>query len=474
MRTKQLLALLFVATLHCVGYCQIYTPSIIDDNMVVRRNSTARIWGWSGASENVYIVADWNLSDTICVRSDPSARFEAEIPTPEAGGPYTIKIMAGGDQRVITNVMVGEVWLCSGQSNMQMSMACLYGTQVDYGGEFATLNNPMIRTFKVHRVGADTPQNDCRGSWDAASATSISDISLTAYFFAKRLQQELGIPIGIVVSAWGGTSAEVWLPERAMEQNPEIEPSAELISTDDYRPFHTARLYNSMIAPLVPFNFSGTIWYQGEGNIVSHQYYDGVMRSLIDSWREDFNPDMPFYFVQIAPFFYNGTSSKRSPYLREVQYQTSKYDNCGMVVINDLLDNPYNIHPANKPDVGARLADMALSRHYAHQGYDCSYPEIISVVPNGKKIAVELSNCQEGITLSDAEYHGFEIASQDGQFHKAKVRVEAPSTLILESKEVKSPVYVRYLFDDGSLCGVHNQAGLPLVPFRNDDIPFQQ
>lgn len=445
---------------------EIKLPSIIGDNMVVRRNSTAKIWGWTHAADHLYIVADWNLSDTVRVKADECAKFETEIKTPEAGGPYSIKIIGSNAQTILENVMVGEVWLCGGQSNMQMSMGNTYGTKVEYADEISKINNSNIRIFTVPRIGADYPQIDCDGEWEKCNSKSALDVSLAAYFFAQKLQKELNVPIGVVSDAWGGTNAETWIPERAIADCPEIIPSVEGNDKTEWWPLDCGKLYNGMIAPLVPFNFSGAIWYQGESNIVVPEYYDTVMKTLIDSWREDFNKDMPFYFAQIAPFKYNGRSSNNSAYLREQQVITSSYEGCGMIVLNDVIDDTNNIHPADKKSVGYRFADIALNRTYNLKEYICNYPEIDKVSQSKGKLIITIKNCPEGFSIIERDNSGFKIAAKDGNFVDAKMEMK-DNTIILSAKEVKEPIYVRYLFDDASICTVKSNNGLPLIPYRN-------
>lgn len=196
--------------------------------MVVKRNSTTKIWGWDKAGREVAIVASWNSADTLRVKCDPDSRFMVDIATPDAGGPYTIHIMGQGETKVIRNVMSGEVWLCGGQSNMQMSMASLFGTKVDY--EFEALDNPNIRTLFVPLKSSSSPQEDCHAEWNECQGDMMGDVSLAAYFFAERLQAELGIPIGIVMSSYGGTNAETWISQEAAATNPDVELSAKAMT----------------------------------------------------------------------------------------------------------------------------------------------------------------------------------------------------------------------------------------------------
>lgn len=457
---------MFIAIMPCFAY-DIATPSIIGDNMVVNRHSSAKIWGWDKAGKKVAIVASWNPTDTVRVMCDSNSRFEADIATPGAGGPYTIEIMGTGKKRVIRNVMSGEVWLCGGQSNMQMSMSSLFGTKVDYKAEFAKIDNPNIRTFFVPLKASSSPQEDCGGEWNECHADIMGDVSLAAYFFAERLQSELGVPVGIVMSSWGGTNAEVWVSEEAAATNGDVELSAKAMAPKTWKPIKTASLYNSMINPLVPFRFSGALWYQGESNVVDPRYYDSSMRTLIDCWRSDFGTDMPFYFAQIAPYDYKGESLNKSAYLREQQLLTSTYENCGMIVINDLVHDYKNIHPKDKRSVGYRFAEMAMGRLYGVEGTNCVYPTVESVEIKGNKAILKIS---ESVKQISKEQSGFKIAGRDGNFVDAQIKIKG-DMITVSAKGVSKPQYVRYLFDDGSTCAIKGaESELPLTPFRNDTI----
>ncbi len=459
---KNLITLIFAALgiVTQVFAFEILTPSVVGDNMVVQRNSTAKIWGWAKAGSQVAIVADWNSADTVRVKCDVYSRFEATIPTPEAGGPYTIQIVVGGKKKVVENVMSGEVWLCGGQSNMQLSLSSTWGTKVDYHKYFSTLDNPNIRIFRVPLVGSDSPQDDCRGEWKECEGSMMNNTSLAAYFFAERLQAELGMAVGIVTSSWGGTNAEPWIAKEAIEANDDIGRSLESIK----KLIKPSTLYNAMIYPLVPYVFNGVIWYQGEANVPSYEYYDSVMRSLIDCWREGFGEDMPFYFAQIAPYTYKGALVGRSPYLREQQYITSQYDNCAMVVINDLVHDVKNIHPKDKKSVGYRFADMVLSRMYGVETIDSRYPEVESVEIKGGKMVLRLN---VSVEVAEGATSGFRIAGEDGEFVDAQAKIKG-NVILLSASGVKRPRYVRYLFDDASTCAIKGENGLPMVPFRND------
>ncbi len=436
--------------------------------MLLKRNSDVKLWGWNKAGFKVSLIAEWNPTDTLKATCDCNGRFEAKVATPDAGGPYKIEIIgADAESKVIENVMIGEVWICGGQSNMHMCPDIPHGTKVDYDSYFAELDNPNIRTFVTPLVGEKYPQSHCDAQWQECNAQTIGNVSFAAYFFAERLQKELGVPIGIVMSSWGGTNAETWISESFAQSNDDVAKSASAMSARNWKPIATGSLYNGMINPLVPFSFSGAIWYQGESNVVDPSYYASSMRTLVDCWRADFGSQMPFYAVQIAPYDYKGESLNKSPYLREQQTIAAQYDNCGQVVINDLVDDVKNIHPKNKLDVGYRLADMALQRHYQLQGYDSYYPEVQGVEIKGDKVILTIKNCGGGVELINPDMSGFQLATAEGDFVDAAAKVKG-NVVTLSAKGVKSPLYVRYLFDDAATCAVKGKNGLPLIPFRND------
>jgi sialate O-acetylesterase len=336
-------------------------PSVFSDNMVLQQNSEASIWGWGNAGELVKIVAGWNSADTITVKADNSARWETSLKTVDAGGPYSIQIL-GSSAVELKNVMLGEVWICSGQSNMEWSV----NMGIDNGEEEASkADHPGIRIFHIPKKGAEYPQQDCDAAWKVCTPETMRTTSAVGYFFARELHKNLNVPVGIIVSAWGGTPAEVWIEKSRIENVPGLNENKYALSYD-WWPGEPGVLYNSMIYPVVPYGIAGAIWYQGESNVSNHQVYASLMKTLIENWRSDFKKDFPFYFVQIAPYSYGEEGT--SEYVREQQAKVEKEVlNTGMVVVSDLVDNINDIHPRNKLDVGKRLARVALAETYHRQ-----------------------------------------------------------------------------------------------------------
>lgn len=439
---------------------KITLPSVFSDNMVLQQNSNVPIWGWSDPAETIKIVTSWN-KDTIKVKADNSSKWTTSIKTSAAGGPYSIQILGNGKVQ-LNNVMLGEVWICSGQSNMEMSVnwKLINGEE-----EAAKATNANIRILHVQKIGAEFPQQTCNATWTVCSPETMRATSATGYFFARELQQKLNVPVGIIVSAWGGTPAEVWIEKSRIENNPVLNKS-KVTEHYDWWPSVAGTTYNSMIAPVVPYGIAGAIWYQGEANCSNYPIYSLLMKTLIENWRTDFKKDFPFYFVQIAPYTYGANG--KAEFLREQQELASKtVSNTGMVVISDLVDNVKDIHPKNKLDVGKRLAAYALAETYKLNIGEYKSPFFESLKIEKDKVRISFSNAAAGLKCTGKSPAKFMIAGDDKNFVPATAKIDG-STIIVSSKLVKYPVAVRFCFDDATMPDVFSMGGLPVAPFRTD------
>jgi sialate O-acetylesterase len=458
---RKLVAISLFLLIHFQILAKITLPAVFTDNMVLQRNSQVAIWGWANPSEKIKIVGSWNSKDTIVAITKNTSQWMAKLPTTEAGGPYTLTLIAG-NTITLQNVMLGEVWICSGQSNMEWSVnaGIINGEQ-----EAAQANHPNIRFFHIPRVGADFPQDDCKASWTVCTPETMRTTSAVGYFFGRELQQNLNVPIGLIVSAWGGTPAEVWVPKDLIENNSALKNAA----YDDgaaWWPSAPGTTYNAMIAPVVPYGIAGAIWYQGESNRYRPHTYGQLMTTLIESWRKDFEKPFPFYYVQIAPYTYD---NKGKAYIvREQQAKTMKeVPNTGMVVVSDLVDNIKDIHPKNKLDVGKRLAAWALAETYGKKQGIYKSPMYQSMKAEKGKIRVSVENADNGLQVKGKTITGFQIAGEDQKFVDATAQLKGKE-IIVSSKAVKNPVAVRFCFDETSMPIVFNKEGLPLAPFRTD------
>ena len=458
---KRTLIIVLVLSFFTINmYGRIILPSVFADNMVLQQNSEVAIWGWSDPGETIRIIASWN-KDTVKVKADNSSKWTTSIKTIAAGGPYSIQILGNGKVQ-LNNVMLGEVWICSGQSNMEMSVnwKLINGEE-----EAAKAANANIRIFHVEKTGAEYPQQNCNASWAVCSPESMRASSAVGYFFARELQQKLNVPVGIIVSAWGGTPAEVWIEKSLVENNPVLNKSKYNEHFDGW-PGEAGTTYNSMIAPIVPYGIAGAIWYQGESNCGNYPIYSLLMKTLIENWRADFKKDFPFYFVQIAPFAYGEKGT--SEYLREQQELASRtIPKTGMAVISDLVDDIKDIHPKNKHDVGKRLAAYALAETYKQNMGEYKSPFYESMNIEKDKVRIRFSHATEGLRCTGKSPVKFMIAGEDQKFVPGTAKIEG-NEVIVSSKLVKAPVAVRFCFDDTTMPDIFSANGLPLAPFRTD------
>jgi sialate O-acetylesterase len=391
--------------------------------MVLQQNSEIRLWGWAEPLEKVEIRTSWN-GEVISTVTDSHANWSIQVMTPEAGGPYEIKI-SGYNQILLKNVMIGEVWVCSGQSNMQWPLS----GGVNRGEEeIPSANLPDIRLFQVVRKSSEAEQIDLQGKWQVCRPETAKDFSAVGYFFAKQLQQNLKIPVGIINSSWGGTPAEAWIPAKYFIAKDSLHEASEKLEPQPWGPQKPAFVYNTMIHPLRNIQIAGVIWYQGEANVINANYYDHVFSQLIASWRDIWKQELPFYYVQIAPFAYG--QPEEGVLVREAQRRVlQKVGNTGMVVISDIADLE-DIHPKEKLEVGNRLARMVLKKHYKALDELVESPMLSGIEIQKNKVYVEFDHC-EGLYFEPNSESLFELAGADGIFFPARARIRDERVLLV-------------------------------------------
>ena len=455
--------LAFTLFLTVTGIAQVRLPAIFSDNMVLQRESDVTIWGWSSPGEKIFITNSWS-NNVDSAQATGLAKWSVKIKTPAAGGPYTLTIK-GSNTITYNNVMIGEVWVCSGQSNMEWSSV---NGLPEMDAELPNSANSNIRLFHLPKTTATYPQDNCPGTWKSCDAKSLKNFSAVAYFFGKKLQKELNVPIGLINTSWGGTPAEVWTPEDAVASNDELKQAAAKIGVTNWWPSTAGANYNAMIYPIINYNIAGAIWYQGESNTGTASTYDKLMRTMIDSWRKAWKKDFPFYYVEIAPFKYGNKNI--GALLREAQTQTLAHPKTGMVVITDLVENIKDIHPRQKIGVGERLAGWALAETYNKQGIVYKSPMYKTMEVNKNKVTVYFDNAADGLILKGTEKKAteFYIAGEDKNFLPADVKIEKDH-IILTNKQIKNPVAVRFGFSNTAIGNIFNKAGLPVNPFRTDN-----
>jgi len=448
-------------TLCFVSLCtlaNIRLPNIISDNMVLQRESTVTLWGWAAAKEKIVITTSWNNeSDTIVTSG--LANWRRTINTPAAGGPYTITFK-GMNTIVLQNVMIGEVWVCSGQSNMAFGNKQLMD-------ELPNSANSNIRLFNMPHTISSYPQDNAPGEWKECSPEGLKGFSAVAYFFGKKLQADLHVPVAIINSSWGGTTAETWTPAEEINNNEILNKAAAGQKPNIWWPTNPGCIYNAMIYPLANFSISGVIWYQGESNVSRADTYSALLTTMITSWRNLWGKNFPFYYVQIAPYKYG--SKNVGALLREQQVKTLAVPNTGMITITDLVDDVKNIHPQNKRDVGIRLANYALAETYGQSITAHKNPMFKKMELDNNKAVLYFDNAPDGLMTKDGkEATEFYIAGDDKNFLPAKVKIKKDRILV-SNNQIQKPVAVRFSFSNTAMSNIFSKEGLPVCPFRTDD-----
>lgn len=457
MKSVSILLLLFLCSLSS-GFA-VSLPAIFGDHMVLQQNSEIVIWGWGKSLEEITVTPSWN-GESISTVANADAEWRVTLQTPKAGGPYTITVK-GYNTIILNDILLGEVWICSGQSNMEWSARA----GIDNADQIEKANHPEIRFFNVKHRTADHPQLDLDGNWAVSTPESTIDFSAIAYFFGRELHKNLDVPIGLINSSWGGTPAEVWVHKDTIAENATLASEAAKIQEMPWGPKDSGKSYNAMISPLIPYRIAGALWYQGETNTYSPQTYTELLSTLISSWRAAWGYDFPFYYVQIAP--YNYGRALEGAVLRDAQRKTLTVPNTGMVVISD-IGNVEDIHPRNKLDVGVRLANLALNKSYDKNNLPASGPLYKKMEVEGKKIRIDFDYADQGLVAKGGKLTSFEIAGEDQKFFPADAKIDDGSVLVW-SKAVKKPVAVRFAFTNKASPNLFNKEGLPASTFRTDD-----
>lgn len=470
---------LFCVVLLCVSQAvaDVSLPKIVGSNMVLQRESEVRLWGTADPGEDVTIVVDW-LDTRLSTRADAKGDWSVSLKTGKAGGPHAVSI-SGKNTIKLTNILFGEVWLASGQSNMEMPLIKVSGAYTgikDAADEVANAKYPDIRLFQAGNFSSKVPLDDVQPGitmygippakcvWQECSPETVPVFASTAYFFARELHRQLKVPIGIIDSSWGGTPAEAWTPIvglKKLKLDADVKQAETRAQQSDQK--IPSRLYNGMIHPLRKYRIKGVVWYQGEGNSGRANRYRELFSTMITQWRAAFEHEFPFYFVQISPFNYGRTNSA---YLREAQLETLSLRGTGMAVTMD-IGNLKDIHPKNKQEVGRRLALWALAKDYG-KDIPFSGPLYRESKTEGTKIRLKFRYADTGLATSDGKppTH-FELAGSDKVFHPAAAVIDG-AEIVVSSKEVAEPQAVRFAFSNTAMPNLTNMHGLPASSFRTD------
>ena len=501
-----------------VSWADVTLHGLFTDHMVLQQKTAVPVWGKAEPEEKVTVTIQGKSASTT---AGPDGKWRVKLPELTAGGPYEM-VIDGKNRITLSDVLVGEVWICSGQSNMQWTVS----QSKDPKETIAAASNSQLRLFQHRQVTSATPLDDVQTTeawkkWRVCSPESVPGFSAVAYHFGQSLQKSLEVPVGLIHTSWGGTPAEAWTTSEFLEKTPELahymqtlnknleiwetqreeieqqyelsrkkheEQAAQLrvenkkVPNPPRRPVHPnnnpnspARLYNAMIHPLVPYAFRGAIWYQGESNAGRAYEYRTLFPAMIQSWRNAWGTEFPFYFVQLAPWKKIADKPQPSDWaeLREAQFLTSqKLANTDQVVITDTTDpktDQADIHPKNKQPVGERLALVARAKTYG-QPVVCQGPIYSKVEFEGDKAILHFTSIGTGLVCQGSELTGFTLAGEDKVFYPAQASIVG-DTVVVTCDAVKQPVAVRFGWADYPVVNFFNKEGLPATPFRTDDWP---
>ena len=469
MKIKILTAVFFLFFSVVTIKAKVVLPAVLSDNMVMQQNTEVKLWGTADKNKTVEITVSWN-TDKYTTKADANGKWLLKIKTPVAGGPHTLTFNDGSGNLTLDNVMTGEVWLCSGQSNMEMPMKGFPSQPVLNSNEIISRgNNPNLRLMKVGRNPSLAPLEDVKGVWKISTPETARDFSAVAYQFGEMLQKQLNVPVGIIVSSVGGTRIECWMSREILKAFPDVKIPESLDGIK--APFKEPTvLFNSMIYPLTNFSIKGWLWYQGESNRSTADAYRKLFPAMVADWRKYWNNgELPFYYTEIAPY---GSKDKKGNgvKMRYIQLQAMKdIPNSGMAAITDAGMEDY-IHCMDKTTVAKRLGYWALGNTYGVKGISYRSPLYKSHKTEGNKVIVSFENFANGITSYGKEITLFELAGSDGKFYSAAAKITASGDIEILANEVEKPVSVRYAWKDWVTGEVYNTDGLPLPSFTTAGI----
>jgi sialate O-acetylesterase len=480
-------AALMLLSFSSFARAEVRLAALFSDNMVLQQGMPAPVWGWADDGEEVKVTF---RGKSVSAKAK-NGKWMVKLAALKAGGPEVL-IVEGKNRIELHNVLVGEVWICSGQSNMELALKQAFEADKDIAGSA----NPQLRLFHVPKVKANEPTNDVHASWKESAPETTPDFSAVAYYFGRDLQKARNVPVGLIETCWGGSPAEVWMSQAVLEANPEykrdiLEAYQRMMAAMEKQetknrkgarvPWKPTELYNGMIAPLIPYAMKGAIWYQGESNASRAQQYRSLFADMIRNWRKDWGEgDFTFLEVQLAPY---DKGKKRSledlgampvesdwAELREAQLlATEKLPKVGMAVITDVGEKD-DIHPKKKEPVGARLVLAARGIAYGEK-IEYSGPLYKSMKVHGDKAVLTFEHVDGGLEARDGQLKGFAICGPDKKFVWAKAQIDGDK-IAVSSPDVKNPMAVRYGWSDYPVVNLWNKDGLPASPFRTDDFPM--
>lgn len=457
-------------------------PEQISDFMVLQRNAGASVWGWATPGAEITVSGDWSPV-TVKAKADHKGEWMVKLPTPDGSYiPRKVNVKGDGSDITLNDVLIGEVWIASGQSNMEMPLGGFWSCPVENANRMIAGSGRYkgkVRIATLPLVGTPTPQDKVAGSWKESVPENAPQFTAVGYSFAQTLNELLDVPVGVIRAAYGGSKVEGWLPKEIVEKYPDINIKDAYVYDEQKHYYRPMAMYNAMLVPISRYTAKGFLWNQGESNVETHATYADRLSTMVKEWRRlwgDNKNEMPFYSVQLPGYQYgDGLYAVSGALLREAQQKAMDMTpNCGLVTSIDLQQpgQYLQIHPARKREIGERLAWMAAVKNYGVKGLKCESPRLQSVEFKGDKAEVYLLGGEEGVGPWQ-DLKGFEVAGADRVFHPATAENVAQwpgkPHITLSSPEVKEIKSVRYCFRNWPEGNVTDLRGLPLLPFRTDD-----
>ena len=478
-RTILLIATLLVYA--SLGAAHLRLPHVFTDHAVLQRESTVKVWGWGEPGKTVNVSNTWNFrTEKTTVAKDGT--WSVRIATGKAGGPYSLRVNCGKETLVMDDVMLGEVWICSGQSNMDMPVGG-YGFQQVEGSRDAILDAPEtardIRVFKINEPCCTEPQDDVDAQWKLSGPAVTAGVSAVGYFFAKRLTKALGVPVGIIVNAWGGSRIEPWMTMEAIKGSGiSAEELAEIEALEPHPewPRNPELIWNGRMKPVAGYGARGFLWYQGCSNI-GQDCYDKLQTAMVKMWREEWgNQDMPFIYALLAPYSHGDSNGRWRPQFVRTQMRAMNTTPNAYAVCLETLGDEGTIHPSKKREVADMMFLRAYSSVYGEfAGMPADYPEPRTIdYQDDGRVRITFTNVWSNLmSITARDVVGFELAGEDRVFHLAKAEVDWDGqTVFVRCDDVPRPVAVRYAFRNYMGANLQTTYGLPVPPFRTDDWPL--
>lgn len=479
MKIRLLTLMSIFALLPFQGSAKVRMPHIFSDNMVIQADTAALLWGYASPGAKVDIKSSWGA--TAAAVADKSGKWKTNLTTPAPSyesRSITVTDTKDNDSITFSNLLAGEVWVASGQSNMEMPLRGYLHQPIEGGGDeimFSAKLGKGIRFINVPRKVDYTPQEDIDATWQVSNPETVANLSALAWFFARNLQDIIDRPIGIINASYGGSKVEGWVPEEILAKYPDRNYAAE---REDSTVRHWERvgvMYNSILHPIAGYTARGFLWNQGESNVGGHSYYPYRQNDMVECWRGLWNnPNMQFYFVELPGWDYGNVNAIDAALFREAQHRAETITpGAHIVCTSDLVypDEPDDIHARNKRDIGKRLAASAATFSYGIKGIPHKYPTYKSVDLKGNKAEIWFNDMWQGFTPNE-DLQGFEVAGEDRVFYPATAEVDRNGlSIIVSSDNVSDIKAVRYCFKNFAIGKVHDMLGMPLVPFRTDTWP---